>query len=142
MRTARKQLATVALLAFLLGCEQADTPGDGADTASVHPEIVPPAAAERVDTVHVVLREWSVAPARTTLSAGRVVFHVMNEGRYEHALEVEGGGEEKETDKIRPGGTATLEVDLKAGSYKLYCPVDDAHGKHEQRGMTTTVTVS
>ncbi|MGQ0560911.1 MAG: cupredoxin domain-containing protein [Gemmatimonadota bacterium] len=145
MQTRSTTLLSLSLLVLFSGCERQETADTLSDTAAIHPEVVPPAVtgdtAAAADTIHVVLREWSVNPARDTLDAGRILFHVMNEGQYEHALEVEGGGIEEETDHIQPGQTATLEVNLQPGTYELYCPVEDTHGKHEELGMRTTVVV-
>ena len=92
-------------------------------------------------TIHVVLNEWSVSPSERSPAAGPVTFHVMNQGTNHHALEVQRGSQEWETTHIAPGGTATVNVDLTAGTYTLYCPVVDAQGNHRQRGMSTTLTV-
>jgi uncharacterized cupredoxin-like copper-binding protein len=53
-----------------------------------------------------------------------------------HAVEVEGKGVEKET-KTLTNGTADVTVNLKAGKYEFYCPVDG----HKQAGMEGTLTV-
>ena len=62
---------------------------------------------------------------------------MSNDGQVPHALEIEGGGEEFETEVLQGGDTATLEADLKAGEYKWYCPV----GNHAAQGMEGTLTV-
>ena len=59
-----------------------------------------------------------------------------NESSVPHAVEVEGKGVEEET-KTVTGGTADVTVDLKAGKYEFYCPVDG----HRQAGMEGTLTV-
>ena len=44
------------------------------------------------------------------------------------------------TRRVRPsrkGGVSKVTVDLKAGEYEYYCPVDD----HAQAGMEGTLTV-
>jgi hypothetical protein len=73
----------------------------------------------------------------TSLGAGRLNFDVVNEGKIPHDLAIEGGGVEEKTALIDPGKKATLEADLKAGKYKLYCSVPG----HEQQGMKIEVTV-
>lgn len=124
----------------LLGsaCDRAETPETsvGSDTAAAE------SGTRALDTIQVVLREWAISPSTENVPAGTVVFQVRNEGQYEHALEVEGNNEEKETDHIAAGQTATLAVDLKPGTYELYCPIEDTHGKHQERGMRTTITVN
>src|SRR5919106_2161449 len=103
-----------------------------ADTAAIAPSPAAGDTAAAARTVHVVLDEWRVSPSETTLSPGPVTFHVMNEGDNEHALEVERGEDEWATSRIRPGGTATVAVNLTPGSYTLYCPVSDARGHHRE----------
>ena len=67
--------------------------------------------------------------------AGKVTLKIVNESSIPHAIEVEGNGVEKET-KTVTGGNAEVTVDLKAGKYEYYCPVDD----HKQT-MKGTLTV-
>lgn len=91
--------------------------------------------------VSVRLLEWDVQTSRDTVPAGEITFEVMNTGTMEHALEVEGGSVEEETDHIAPGGTATLTLRLEPGTYELYCPVVNG-GEHRARGMRTELVVS
>ena len=75
---------------------------------------------------------------KTALSAkpGKVTVVMDNESSVPHAVEVEGKGVEEET-KTVTGGTADVTVDVKAGKYEFYCPVDG----HRQAGMEGTLTV-
>jgi len=75
---------------------------------------------------------------KTQLSAkpGKVTITMDNQSNVPHAVEVEGNGVEEET-KTVTGGSADLAVDLKAGKYEFYCPVDG----HRQAGMEGTLTV-
>lgn len=142
--------ALLILPAVVLGCdvEEADDtdldaiPGDTAaplqDTT-----VAPPVGFDGdqpADTVRATLTEWDIELAADTLQPGGVVFQVHNEGEYDHAFEVEGAGEEWETD-VGVGEESTLEVTLEAGTYEVYCPLDDEHGNHEQLGMTTELVV-
>jgi uncharacterized cupredoxin-like copper-binding protein len=92
-----------------------------------------------VQTVQISEKEYSLTPSSVTVSkAGTVEFHVTNDGQITHAFEIEGNGVEEETDKIDPGQSATLKVDLsKEGSYEMYCPIDG----HKGQGMKGTITV-
>jgi plastocyanin len=67
--------------------------------------------------------------------AGKVTLKIVNESSIPHAIEVEGNGVEEET-KTVAGANAEVTVDLKAGEYEYYCPVDD----HKQT-MKGTLTV-
>ena len=90
-------------------------------------------------TVKVSLSEWKVQLTPTKVPPGPVVFEVTNTGTIAHAFEVEGGRLEKSTPQIRPGASATLNLDLRAGSYETYCPV--GKGAHQMRGMMNHLLV-
>ncbi|MDQ3739472.1 MAG: cupredoxin domain-containing protein [Actinomycetota bacterium] len=85
----------------------------------------------------VVLTEFEIDPANPKAEPGVVTFEVRNEGSAPHALEIEGGGEEFETEVLQGGDTAELQATLEAGEYKWYCPV----GNHAEQGMAGTLTV-
>jgi len=93
------------------------------------------------DPVHVPLREWTIRVSKSPIRAGRTTFHAMNEGRYQHAVEIEGNGQEWKIDPVSPGGTGTVAATLTPGTYKVYCPIVDTHGNHQGRGMSTTLVV-
>jgi plastocyanin len=71
-----------------------------------------------------------------TAKAGKVTITMDNPSDVPHAVEVEGNGVEEET-KTLTKGTADVTVDLKAGKYEFYCPVDG----HKEAGMEGTLTV-
>ena len=75
---------------------------------------------------------------KTELSAkpGKVTITMDIQSAVPHAVEVEGKGVEEET-KTVTGGSADVTVDLKAGKYEFYCPVDG----HRAAGMEGTLTV-
>jgi uncharacterized cupredoxin-like copper-binding protein len=75
---------------------------------------------------------------KTELSTkpGKVTITMDNPSSVPHAVEVEGNGVEKET-KTLTDGSASVTVDLKAGEYEFYCPVDG----HRDAGMEGTLTV-
>jgi uncharacterized cupredoxin-like copper-binding protein len=90
------------------------------------------------EKVDMSLTDFALDPADPTVNAGTVTFDVANDGQTTHALEVEGPGEEVETDDLSPGGTAKLTVDLnEPGTYEMYCPV----GNHREMGMEGQITV-
>ena len=55
-----------------------------------------------------------------------------------HGIAIEGNGVDKDGPIVAPGGTATLTVSLKPGTYTFYCPVPG----HEKAGMKGTLVVS
>ncbi|MEX0891219.1 MAG: copper-binding protein [Gemmatimonadota bacterium] len=125
-----------------LACETGEQPvppiGDAAGTLPAPEDTV----VESLQVpVPVTLDEWTIRLERDTLEAGTVTFAVANEGEYEHALEVEGQGNEWETAVIAPGGVSSLAADLEPGTYEVYCPVQDDHGAHQELGMRTTLVV-
>ena len=89
--------------------------------------------------VKVSLSEWKVQLTPERVPPGLVVFEVRNDGTIGHALEVEGPALEKRIPPIQPGTIATLKVDLRAGSYEVYCPV--GNGAHKKRGMISHLMV-
>lgn len=92
-------------------------------------------------TVMATLTEWKIDVPLDTASPGKYTFQVENSGRYSHALEVEGKEKEWETDRLAPEQRAELTVELGPGVYELYCPVEDARGKHKDLGMRRTLVV-
>jgi uncharacterized cupredoxin-like copper-binding protein len=55
-----------------------------------------------------------------------------------HAIAVEGNGVDKDGQTVMKGGTSTITVTLKPGTYTFYCPVDG----HRAAGMQGKLTVS
>lgn len=138
-------LSTFALIFALSACaERADDEGFGLDTTGVAEDTAgvfgDPGMTEMervADTVSVTLTEFEI-DMPTNLAAGPTVFEVTNEGTVEHNFEVEGAGlEESFITNLQPGDTRTLRVDLEAGNYRVYCPVED----HDDQGMTTDLMV-
>jgi plastocyanin len=72
-----------------------------------------------------------------TAKAGKVTIDFDNPSSVPHAVEIEGNGVEEETKTITKD-KASVTVDLKAGEYEFYCPVDD----HRAEGMEGKLTVS
>jgi uncharacterized cupredoxin-like copper-binding protein len=89
-------------------------------------------------SVELSASEYAFDPSDVSIDAsGKVTFRVSNDGQQTHALEVEGNGIEEETENISPGESGTLTVDLKAGEYEFYCPIDG----HRDQGMEGTLVV-
>jgi len=89
-------------------------------------------------TVEVKLTEYAIEMPES-LPAGPTTFVIHNEGRKTHSFVLEGeGSEDKLSTSLRPHASANLEVTLKPGKYRIYCPI----GSHEAKGMTTTLVVT
>ncbi|HSS80931.1 MAG TPA: plastocyanin/azurin family copper-binding protein [Gaiellaceae bacterium] len=82
--------------------------------------------------------EFKIALPKTTVAAGSYSFEVKNDGKIDHDLVIQGNGVDEKTPTIAPGASATLNVDLKPGSYDVYCSVPG----HKQAGMDVKLTVS
>ena len=104
-------------------------PGD-AKTAAAVPDTAK-------GSVEVKLTEYKIEmPA--SVGAGVTTFKVTNAGEETHGFEIEGNGTEKALKpRLKKGESSSLQVDLKPGTYKVYCPV---HG-HQTRGMSLDLTV-
>jgi uncharacterized cupredoxin-like copper-binding protein len=140
-----RSAALVAIAGALMsGCiEESDPATDAA--ANEGAAVTTPAAGvdstARSTTVTASLSEWTVTLSADTVPHGTVSFEVRNTGTEDHALEVEGEGQEWKTGPIKPGESATLSVALPAGTYDVYCPLASGGEAHADRGMKTSVTV-
>jgi plastocyanin len=100
---------------------------------------VPTTAPTAPKTVPVTESEFKIELPSTSVSPGSYTFDLTNKGQVGHDLVVEGPGvNDEKTSVIGSGKTAKLTVDLKSGTYKLYCSVPG----HEQAGMKLEVNVS
>jgi uncharacterized cupredoxin-like copper-binding protein len=124
----RYALIPIAVLA-LAGCG-----GDGDDSAGGTTT-----SAAAGTPVSVSLVDFALEPKTVQLDApGTYTFQVTNDGQAQHALEIEGKGVEEETDTLGPGESGEVTVELAAGDYELYCPIDG----HRANGMEGTLVVA
>jgi plastocyanin len=96
--------------------------------------------------LQVALGEWSIGLEAKAIRPGRVTFVVTNRGTFRHGFEIQRAGrhhgrddddEELETDRLEPGESARLTLDLKPGVYEIECFVSH----HDEKGMVGTLTV-
>lgn len=75
-----------------------------------------------------------------TAKAGKVTIHFANMSSLPHNMTIQQGtnGKQVGATPTFSGGTKTLTVNLKAGTYTFYCSVPG----HRQAGMQGTLTVS
>jgi uncharacterized cupredoxin-like copper-binding protein len=139
--------ALAALAGGAAGCGGDDDEGDSAATTpATTPAPAQTQTAQQTATqpsggaqsVDLSASEFKFTPANVNVRAGQVTFNLRNTGGAPHALEIEGQGIEEETRVIQGGQSATLRVNLKPGTYEMYCPV----GNHRQQGMEGELTVS
>jgi plastocyanin len=90
-------------------------------------------------TVNLTATDFKFNPSDPTVSSGDVTFDMKNDGKVSHSLEIEDvNGQDKELEgTVSPGQSGTLKVNLPAGKYEFYCPVDN----HKQMGMEGEITV-
>jgi plastocyanin len=69
---------------------------------------------------------------------GKVTLRMANPSSFPHAIAVEGHGVDKDGKKVGHGGTSTVSVTLKKGTYTFYCPVPG----HRAAGMVGKLVVS
>ena len=82
--------------------------------------------------------EFKIALPSSTIAAGSYSFDVKNDGKIEHDFVIKGNGVDEKTPTIGAGESATLDVDLKPGTYDVYCSIPG----HKQAGMDLKLTVS
>jgi uncharacterized cupredoxin-like copper-binding protein len=100
---------------------------------------VPTTAPTAPQKIPVTETEFKIALPSTTYKAGSYEFDLKNDGQIEHDLVVSGPGVDNEkTPVIDKGKTAKLSVDLKSGTYELYCSVPG----HKGAGMDVKIKVS
>ena len=125
----RYLLIPIAVFA-LAGCG-----GDGDDSSGG----TTTSAAAAGTPVTMSLVDFALEPKTVQLDApGTYTFTVTNNGQTSHALEIEGNGVEEETDTLSPGDSGEVTVELAAGEYELYCPIDG----HRANGMEGTLVVA
>jgi uncharacterized cupredoxin-like copper-binding protein len=119
--------------------------GGGNKKASSAPATTPPAQTPAQTTagggakaVTIDESEFKLAPKDANVGSGAVTVTAKNVGTIVHTLEVEGNGVEKKTGNIQPGSSAALKLNLKPGTYTMYCTVPG----HKQAGMLGKVVVS
>jgi uncharacterized cupredoxin-like copper-binding protein len=105
------------------------TQTSAAETTTTAPK---PAA----QTVQASETEFKITLSSTTFKAGTITFNIKNDGKIAHDLAVKGTS--FKTPEIAPGATAELKVELKAGTYEVYCTLPG----HEAAGMKIHITVT
>jgi plastocyanin len=115
-------------VALLAGCGSDDSSSDSSATTG----------GGSGSSIPVSLQDFSIDPSTISpREGGTVTFSVVNKGPSPHALEIDGNGVEEETETLSTGDHADLTVDLKPGTYEIYCPIGD----HRSRGMEGKLVV-
>lgn len=116
--------------------------GGGASTApKTDTGAVAGAAATQlsIDAVETSPEQLGWSRRALTARAGAVTIALANPSgnQLPHAVEIEGGGVEKESATVQPGDDTDVSAELRPGRYAFYCPV----GNHRELGMEGTLTV-
>ena len=134
-------VVTAAIAVPAAGC------GGGNDDSSTSADTGATAAATTTagasggagQTVDMTAVDFKFNTSDPTVKSGNVTFNLKNDGQQTHSLEIEdvnGQDQELEGD-VSPGQSGTLTVNLPAGKYEFYCPVDG----HKEMGMEGEITV-
>jgi len=116
--------------------------GDGSSSSSTNPTTTAPIIVGGFQVLKVIpVHETEFALDPSTIQIDRFGYYgikAINDGTVTHALTVKGHGIDQTTGDIAPGESKSIAVFFKrAGTYKLYCPIDG----HEAKGMKGTVKV-
>ncbi|HEX3128575.1 MAG TPA: cupredoxin domain-containing protein [Thermoanaerobaculia bacterium] len=116
----------VLLFAALLAC--ISLVACGGDSSS--------ATQDRVVQVNVTDQQLQMPES---LPTGPTTFQIKNAGNHEHSFGIVGPAGDQTLEKpLKPGESATLDINLDAGTYRVYCPVDESHGKPLQLALHVT----
>ncbi len=127
--------AGIVSLGLMLAFSNAFGLGESQGSADTKTAAVMPDSAK--GSVEVKLTEYKIEMP-VSVDAGATTFNVTNTGKDTHGFEIEGNGIEKALKpRLKKGESGSLQVDLKPGTYKVYCPVFG----HKMRGMSLTLTV-
>jgi uncharacterized cupredoxin-like copper-binding protein len=163
-------VVALAAISFTLAVA-CDDDEDGEPTATAGAEESPAATSETPAegaSIDVTLTEFSITPSAAAVAPGTVTFNVENTGGEAHEFMIarldaagaelavlEDGSvdeaqadivDEIEEDQLQAGDSASLDVDLEAGSYVLLCNLVETEESgetesHYAEGMHTDFTV-
>ena len=135
--SARPAAAIVTMAAF--GVLLAACGGGNASQSGQSSSTTGKSTSVAAKTVTVDETEYKISLSQKTFTPGTYTFKIADKGQTTHALEIDGPGvSDRRSDSVSPGGSASLTVTLKKGTYEVYCPIDG----HKGLGMETKITVS
>jgi len=96
--------------------------------------------------VDIAQGEWALVSSAVEAPPGTITFRFRNLGTVPHALRIRTSGSGRDrlewrAEAVAPGESGLLVVDLAPGTYDLDCPIEDAHGEHDQLGMEMRFSV-
>ena len=88
-----------------------------------------------VPVTRVTVKEYTFAPKTITTEAGAKQVTITNAGALEHTFVID--ALKVKSPVIKPGQSVTITLNLKKGTYQVYCDVPG----HQEVGMVATLTV-
>jgi len=82
--------------------------------------------------------EFAFQPSTASVASTSVTFNLRNDGQFPHNIAIDGRSGSIFPNDLTAGQSASATVNLPAGTYTFYCPVD----AHRDRGMVGTLTVA
>ena len=141
-RTLLAVVVTLAAGLFVVGCGSSDNNKTTATKAkSVATQAKSNAGAGGSSTLLISADpsgELKFNKSLLAAKSGAVTIKMSNPSTVPHAVAVAGNGVDKAGETVMQGGTSTVSLDLKPGTYQFYCPVPG----HSQGGMKGTLTVA
>lgn len=135
----RSLLAPMLIVVFALlpGCnDEDDSEFEMPDTTMMDPSDM--VATGEADTIHVMLVNSQI-DMPGSVQGGVRVFHVVNGDSEEHGFAISGETvQDSLTSPVGPGAEATLEADLAAGEYEVYCPIEGHAEEGERERLEVT----
>lgn len=98
--------------------EEQELPGAETQAPAGTPAAPAPAEAA-LESLTATLSETQLTLSKDSVPAGPVTILVRNSGTAPHALRVEGGGENWETDPVAPGTDVSMSLNLTNGQYTV-----------------------
>jgi uncharacterized cupredoxin-like copper-binding protein len=107
---------------------------------AAEPAAKKPAAQVGGSLAHLAISEtdFKIHLPATKVAPGTVDVQVTNDGKTTHNLVIKGPGVDKSTKNLDVGAQGSLQVQLKAGTYELYCSIPG----HKQLGMDAKLQVA
>ena len=124
-------MLAIPVVLLAAGCGGGSSGGGGS---------TPPAGSGQGQVIEIPISDSGLSFAKTTAtaSAGTVTLSAVNPQTLTHDISIKGNGVDQQGNQVSSGGTSTVTVTLKAGTYEYYCSVPG----HEAAGMKGTLTVN
>src|SRR3954466_1534026 len=117
-------LAGLALAAAGCGSSDSSKSSDSGGGGAAAPA-KPKSSSGGGSTIAETATDFKFSQPNASAKAGKVSIALANKGQAPHAIEIEDvNGKDVESKTIQPGQNTNLKVNLKAGKYEFYCPVD------------------